>query len=339
MRHLKFSLILVVALCTVLIGLAEQVSAQQVTVGAPFNSVGDSFYEHMGTSWGGNFKGVDFSFGGGGLSTPQFGGYDANAGARMGVGFGGRGYSGQFNIFGGQGYRQNYVSQTPSVTLPQGVPGYFSDTSQTPFVISQIPVVGTGGPMIGSPMMPSLGSYSPSAAQRQTKLAQWQQQLASGSNNGMAAERPREVPRNVAPQAAPNRMPPPVMHQNQHQMRHQGAADGGDLMMGPGAAQPNRGGGFASRPATEPDRVAGAAMSSAGRTVPSVAEARRMHALESQAKNEEARLYIERGLTAEQQGKPGVAVIYYQMAEKRATDDWKIKIRDRIKRLQGNPEE
>lgn len=334
MRYLQFSLINAVAFCIVVLGLHQQVDAQQVTVGAPFNSMSEGFYEHMGTSWGGNFKGVDFSFGGG-ASQPQFGGYDPTAESRLGFGFGGRGYSGNFSLFGGQGFSRNLVSQTPMVTLPQGVPGYFSDTSQSPFVISQIPIVGAGGPIVTGPVMPTLGSNSPTNAQRQSKIEQWQQQLASRNNTGTTVERPREIPQEVARQATPDRQLPPAMNQN----RHHGPAEGGDLMMGPGAGSTNDDAGFASRPATEPQRVVSAMMSSAGRTVPSVAEAKRMHALETQAKNEEARVYIERGLTAEQEGKPGVAVIYYQMAEKRASADWQAKIRERIKRLKENPEE
>jgi hypothetical protein len=47
-----------------------------------------------------------------------------------------------FNLAAGQGNTMNHISQTPSVVIHNGQQGTFSDTSQTPFVTSIIPVLG-----------------------------------------------------------------------------------------------------------------------------------------------------------------------------------------------------
>ncbi|KKM14086.1 hypothetical protein LCGC14_1709710, partial [marine sediment metagenome] len=136
----------------------SDVAAQQVTVSTPFQSNNDSFFERMGTHWGFNWGSANFSFGGPNMALPQFGGFDPSAGVNGGM-FTQRGdFSGFFNFSANQGYRQSFVSQTPSVTLMNGVPGFISDTSQSPFVISYIPVVG-GFPTVGQmmPMVPPSG--------------------------------------------------------------------------------------------------------------------------------------------------------------------------------------
>lgn len=116
--------------------------AQQVNVGTPFHNVGHSFYENIGTSWGLRGPGWFFNFGGGGGVAPPFGGFDPNGGANFGVGFGGGNTSGFFNMNVGQGANSTLVSQTPSVTIPNGGNGYFIDGTFRPFVTSITPVVG-----------------------------------------------------------------------------------------------------------------------------------------------------------------------------------------------------
>lgn len=135
----KTNLFVAVSLCC----LAATAHAQQVNVGGPFNSVGHSFYENIGTNWGVRGPNWFFNFGGGqpGVA-PQFGGFDPNAGANGGVGFRAGNVMGFLNFTAGQGANSTFVSQTPNVTIPNGGTGYFIDGSFRPFVTSVIPVVG-----------------------------------------------------------------------------------------------------------------------------------------------------------------------------------------------------
>ncbi len=123
--------------------LTTMAQAQQVNIGGPFNSVGHSFYENIGTNWGLRGPGWFANFGGGAPGVaPQFGGFDPNAGANGGVGFRAGKVMGFLNFTAGQGANSTFVSQTPNVTIPNGGSGYFIDGSFRPFVTSIIPVVG-----------------------------------------------------------------------------------------------------------------------------------------------------------------------------------------------------
>ena len=95
-----------------------------------------------------------------GLAIPQFGGFDATAGAQLGVAILSD-HEAFFLLSAAQGDRRSNVMQAPKVTLFNGQLAYVSDTSQSPFVISVIPVVGdfaagpdyltTGNVIAGSP--------------------------------------------------------------------------------------------------------------------------------------------------------------------------------------------
>ena len=65
----------------------------------------------------------------------------------------GDGVSGFINIAASQGSRTSLVSQAPSITLANGLPGGIFDTSQTPFVAGVIPVVNDASltPLAGAP--------------------------------------------------------------------------------------------------------------------------------------------------------------------------------------------
>jgi len=76
-----------------------------------------------------------------GLAVPQFGGFDASAGAQLGFAILSD-IEAFFFINAAQGDRRSNVLQAPKVTLFNGQQAYVSDTSQSPFVISVIPVVG-----------------------------------------------------------------------------------------------------------------------------------------------------------------------------------------------------
>ncbi len=76
-----------------------------------------------------------------GLAVPQFGGFDAAAGAEMGFAILSD-IEAFFFVSAAQGDRRSNVLQAPKVTLFNGQQAFVSDTSQSPFVISVIPVVG-----------------------------------------------------------------------------------------------------------------------------------------------------------------------------------------------------
>jgi general secretion pathway protein D len=75
------------------------------------------------------------------LAVPQFGGFDATAGASLGFAILSD-IEAFFFINAAQGDRRSNVLQAPKVTLFNGQLAFVSDTSQSPFVISVIPVVG-----------------------------------------------------------------------------------------------------------------------------------------------------------------------------------------------------
>jgi hypothetical protein len=280
--------------------------AQQVTVTTPFNSVNDSFFEQFGTHWGFNLRGLNFSFGGPNMAVPQFGMFDPNAGIRGGWSVQGSNYNGFFNFAAGQGFRQSLVSQAPSVTLSNGYPGYFGDTSQSPFVVGLIPVV--GGLSNAFPIAPwpvySMG-YPP-----YMMGPPWQ---AMPQGNPYVQAMLREVA--GGKQAA-----------------------SGDPAGPRAAKQPARDARGPAEPAAAPldpalEKLAAAQSSSAGRAVPSVAEARRLRQLEEAVDNEQAQVLYEQGLTAEEGGKPGVAKIYYDRALKNASGELREQILARVKAL------
>ena len=163
--------------------------AQQVTVGVPQRTVGDSYFESIGTQWGVRGDNWFFTFGGSPLVSPGIGGFDPNAGANVGWTFRRGDTNGFFNFGWAQGSRSSMVSQTPMLTLSNGVPGFFADTSLSPFVISYIPVTG-GFPAFGalSPRMPmySLPPVSP------LDQALWRMRNESPPA-AAAAERPKQA--------------------------------------------------------------------------------------------------------------------------------------------------
>ncbi len=84
---------------------------------------------------------IPFMQNGFGLATPQFGGFDATAGAQLGFAILSD-IEAYFFINAAQGDDRTNVLQAPKVTLFNGQQAFVSDTSQSPFVISVIPVVG-----------------------------------------------------------------------------------------------------------------------------------------------------------------------------------------------------
>jgi len=297
-----------------LVGLAwaaSESAAQQVTISTPYQAVGDSFFENMGTAWGLGGPNWNLSvFGSPNQAAPPFGGFDPSAGANFGFGFGGGGFGGNFLGNFSQGSRRSFVSQVPSITLQNGVPGSISDTSQSPFVISYIPVVG-GFPTVASlvprPPQPlygpdgSLGSGS--VVQQALQQARGRQPPAGGNLGEI------EVPR------------PQLIEPNEPALQRGNPAPHDDLALGGDAAA-----------------VAAAAQSSsAARAAMSVAEARKLHQAEQAEQDAEVLGYVERARAAEAAGKPNVAKIYYQMAHRRAAGQLRDQIEARLRTFEPSP--
>jgi hypothetical protein len=314
---------------------AAAAPAQQVTVTTPFHAVSDSFFEQFGTHWGFDWGGLHVTFGGPSMAVPPFGMFDPNAGIHGGFAVQGNGLGGFFNFAAGQGYRQSLVSQAPSVTLLDGYPGYISDTSQSPFVVGLIPVVGGFSDTfpigvapyytLGYPIPPMGPAVMQPVPQRESRVQGMLRQMAAG--NQSAGGQPSQSPLLAG---LPGGLPS-VGHDDAHPNGRAGAAgrqalDGLDFS-GPAA------GGAAIEIDPGMQELAAAQASSAGRAVPSVAEARRLHQLEEASRNEEATLLYERGRTADEGGKPGVAKIYYNMALRRASGGLRERILARLKAL------
>ena len=75
------------------------------------------------------------------LAVPQFGGFDPSAGASLGFAILSD-LEAFFFINAAQGDRRSNVLQAPKVTLFNGQQAFVADSSQSPFVISVVPVVG-----------------------------------------------------------------------------------------------------------------------------------------------------------------------------------------------------
>ena len=74
-------------------------------------------------------------------AVPQFGGFSAGTGGTLGFAILSD-IEAYFFIEASQGDRRSNILQAPKVTLFNGQQAFVSDTSQSPFVISVIPVVG-----------------------------------------------------------------------------------------------------------------------------------------------------------------------------------------------------
>ena len=277
-------------------GFPFDVRAQQATIATPFQSIGDSFFEQIGTSWGVRGRGFDFRFGGGNLGAPTIGGANPAAGLQGGWAGVGPWGSGYLNFVAAQGSRRGMVSQTPSATMLNGGMAIVSDTSISPFVISYIPVVG-GFPSVGAvmPMMPppmpvdqglpALANPAQVEALRQA-LADRRRQRAQQERDALRGQ----------------------MHDGER-VEAAELPDGGLRLLGAGTGPSDAG-------AAAPLVASGS--SSATRSAPSVAEAARLRQLEQSVQEEEAAALWQRALAAEEAGKPNVAKLLYQMVARRA---------------------
>ncbi len=274
--------------------------AQQTTVTTPFHSNSSSFFEQMGTQWGIRGPNFSFQFGGGGMGLPAFGNPDPSAGIRSGWAWNSGPWSGNFNFIAAQGSRTSMISQAPSITLPNGGTGYFSDTSQSPFVIGFVPVVG-GAPYLpyGYPTGPPSGFGLPNPGVGAVYPEQGNPRVQAMLRANAAGEPSPDLAIPEAPRAAAIPAEPAPA----------------ELATTASASPPS------------------GRASSAAVAAPSVAEARRMHEQEQAAASQEAMQLYERGITAEESGKPGLARVYYRMAASRSDGALRDQIEARLSAL------
>ena len=133
---------LVFSLISALLLLTFPAFAQQIHTSSPMHNLSDSFSESIGSSWGLAGKNWFMNFGGGRTGmNPQFGDF-SEGGLKTGFQFQKGGTSGYFNGWAHQNSSRSNVTQIPSVTFMNGQGGYIQDVTETPFVVSVLPVVG-----------------------------------------------------------------------------------------------------------------------------------------------------------------------------------------------------
>lgn len=121
---------------------ASPAAAQYSSLAAPLGTGGDGFFEHVGMGFSFSGPGFFFQQNGLGAAAPPFGSFAPGAGLGGGVAFGFGGGQGQLSFVFEQGSRRSLASAAPGVTLANGAWSGFFDTSQTPFVVGVVPIVG-----------------------------------------------------------------------------------------------------------------------------------------------------------------------------------------------------
>ncbi len=194
----------VAALALAVVGVSEA-RGQYSKVAAPFGTAGDSFYENIGVGWG--FRGPNFSFNSVGPAPPPFGGHIPGADASFGVSGRGNGFGFNFNVTAGQGSSRTFTSQTPTLVVPNGVPGFLFDGQQRPFVTGLIPVVGAGAltPPASTPHV-----VSP-LAERLARLQAEQALQATAARASKNQDTPAEPSQTTPARSSPPKDDPPLI--------------------------------------------------------------------------------------------------------------------------------
>lgn len=286
-----------------LLAVAARSQAQQFTATTPFHTLHDSFFENQTITWAGNYRGVNFSFGSAALATPQFGTPSNNAGLTTNFGYFSKYGQIGFGLNFGQGVNQTAVTQTPSVTLMNGQQAFVSDTSQTPFVVSVVPVVG------GFPIAPQQFQPNPGVDPNPLDMRMQQMLQARADAQAQDQQQPAGQARAAQPQKANNAAP-------------QGKKQADPVPDPPTPAE------------AAAQRLNAAQESTAGRPAPSVAEAKRLHQQEVAAGDGEMAALMVRARALEEDGQPNVAKIYYQRIVKHATGELQQQATTRLYELQ-----
>lgn len=300
-----------IAAALVVAAAPQAAQAQMSHNSTPFGAARGSFFERIGTSWGASGKNWRFDVGGGGAPQAAFGGGMNAPGAGAAGGFAviGPKARGYFTWEASQGSNNTYTNQTPSVTTLNGYPGFVADVSQSPFVISVVPVVGGGS----APLMSIPQYYSPEDYEDlgdantilgRARRGELPPKLASALRKAYA--QPGEPDPAGQPQA---RAEAPAV------AAPQAAGEQPALQIRPRAANPAAGNGGRSAGGGAADGP-----STADAPAESLASIRARKGSQGDP-DADARGLIERGRAAQADGKWGAARIYYQMAVKQASGE------------------
>lgn len=312
---------------------------QQVAVQTPFVSVREGYFETIGTSWA--IRGPNwFAQFGGAPVTAGFGPQGALGGGQVGIGWSKGNVSGHLWMYAHQGCVRSMTTTAPAVVLTPGWPGWVADVSVTPFVMGYIPVVGWA-PVVAYPQgwsppwwytpywwgpgFPYFPHLPPRGAPRP---------------NPREKDPPSPPPRKDYRRSYPEhrrdaypRNPAAVQDQADRSGNRLAAElDRSDVfdeaaVMRAGVAGSGGGGGSGELVPTRDDAASGRGAtggwaierSSAEIAVPSVAELAARRARELEAQEAEARQLLEKAQAAQEEGKLGVAKVYYRMAASRST--------------------
>ncbi len=157
------------------LGFGTRLDGQQIHVTSPMQRNGASFSESIGTNWGLSGKNWFLYVGGSQANNlPRYGNHDMNSDLHGGFQFRRGNTSGYFNGWAGQGYNAYNTMEAPSVTFMNGQRANFEHVTETPFVVSTIPVVGTWQNGLYQPYYNSETTLTPSILQQ--KIDQLKQQ-------------------------------------------------------------------------------------------------------------------------------------------------------------------
>lgn len=299
---------------------------QQATVAAPTHTLNHSFFEGIGTSWGIRGNGFFLQFGGPQIPLPPMGRPDPGAGLTGGLAWIGPSATAHLNFHALQGSRSSMISQTPSVTLPNGGAAYIGDASMSPFVIGVIPVVGGFAPMgfFGPAPLPSLPVDPWASVATAADVERW------AARQRVAAEFARrqgddsfEPPTAIVNAAEATAALPPVLNRRANKLQKPSSTEPAPAVQAPSAPA-------AARVAVEPGLV-----SSAELAVPGVAQAARLRAEEQRIVQQELLALFQRGEQARQEGNAGAARVYYRMVAQRGEGELKEAAQQRLAELQS----
>jgi hypothetical protein len=268
----------------------------QTTITTPSHNISDSFYERNGIDFDFDIGGFKFRQGSFDATVPSVGGFTSD---RVGANGGFKVRKGKnrarVRYAFGQGSNRTHSMQAPVITVANGQQGFVTNTTQIPFVTNVIPVVNDwrGGGM--NYVAPNFASAPGYGAAPVTSMTPYYGNATAGLEARMraaalAASREGDRPRRK-PRAQAAAQPEVDKHTQ---------------------------------------RLDAARGSSAGQPAPSVASIRAAQADAGEADQSEALSYYRRGQQAEEQGKIGIAKIYYRNALQTARG----KLRDEIEARQ-----
>ncbi len=192
--------------------MATSVLAQQVAVETPLQGVSDRFHEQVHIGWGYESGNFSFQWPGGLNQQPSVGGVQGGAVIGGAINGPGRG-RGRFRLSLDQGSTRSRSVIAPTVVVPNGGYGSFTDVVYRPFVIGWTPVVGQAPAVAPLQSWSPFGGFTlPTGTAEVTYLHPLHERLQRLATEPPAAKPTRAKP----PQVASNDpLPPPVSSADQ----------------------------------------------------------------------------------------------------------------------------